>query len=105
MLLSNAINEQLKQYASCNEDFNEVQKEMSRIEDMYDNIAPCTQSLELQDQAGGNQDLFPDFNESYNLSDDLGIPSGDLNTEPLLMNELQDNEYRHLVQTPNKEQK
>lgn len=48
--------------------------------------------------------MHPDFNESYNLSDDLGIPSADLNTETLLINELQD-EYRHLVQILNKEQK
>ena len=50
---------------------------MSRIEDICDNIAPCTQDLEQQDVAEGNQDLHPDFNESYNLSFDLGI----LNTE------------------------
>ena len=104
LLLYNAINEQLKQYAVCNEDFNEMQQEMSRSEDAYDTIAPCTQNLEQQDIGEGNQDLHPDFNESYNLSDDLGIPSVDLNTEPLLMNELQDDEYRNLVQSLNKEQ-
>jgi len=49
--------------------------------------------------------LHPDFNESYNLSDDSGIPLVDLNTEPLLVNELQDHEYRHLVHSLNKEQK
>ena len=49
--------------------------------------------------------MHPDFNESYNLSDDSGIPLVDLNTEPLLMNELQDHEYRHLVHSLNKEQK
>lgn len=40
----------------------------------------------------------------FNLSDDLGIPSVE-NTEPLIMNELPDDEYRHMVQTLNKEQK
>ena len=45
-----------------------------------------------------------DFSGNYNLSDDLGIPSVD-NTEPLIMNELPDDEYRHVVQTLNKEQK
>ena len=104
-MLYNAINEQLKQYAVCNEDFNEMQQEMSRSEDAYDTIAPCTQNLEQQDIGEGNQDLHPDFNESYNLSDDLGIPSVDLHTEPLLMNELQDDEYRNLVQSLNKERK
>ena len=39
------------------------------------------------------------------MSDDIGIPSVDLNTEPLILNELQDNEYRHMVQMLNKEQK
>lgn len=40
-----------------------------------------------------------------NLSDDLGIPSVDLNTQPLIMNELQDDEYRHMVQMLTIEQK
>lgn len=104
LLLCYAINEQVKHYAICNEDFTEIQQEMSRIEDTYDTIVPCTQYLVQQDVAEGNQDLHPDFNESYNLSDDLGIPSADLNTDTLLINELQD-EYRHLVQMLNKEQK
>ena len=30
MLLSDVINEQMKQYAVCNEDFNEIQQEMNR---------------------------------------------------------------------------
>ena len=77
---------------------------MSIIKDRYIDTAPCTQIIEQQDQAEGDQDLHPDFNENYNLSDDLGIPSVD-NTEPLIMNELQDNEYRNMVQILNKEQK
>ena len=77
---------------------------MSVIEDRYIDTAPCTQIIEQQDQAEGDQDLHSDFNENYNLSDDLGIPSVD-NTEPLIMNELQDNEYKHMVQILNKEQK
>ena len=97
MLLRNAVNEQLKQYAVCNEDFSAIQQEKGRIKDRYDTIAPRTQDLEQPDIADGNKDLHPDFNESYNLSDDLGIPSPYLNTESLLMNELQDDEYRHLV--------
>ena len=104
-LLSSVIDEQMKQYAVCNEDFNEMQQEMSIIEDRYDSVAPCNQSLEQQDNAQGDHDLHPDCNEKYNLSDDLGIPSADLNTEPLIMNELQDDEYRHMVQMLNKEQK
>ena len=104
MLLSNAINDQMKQYAVCNQDFNERQKDMGRIEDRYGDIAPCTESLEQQDQAEGDHDLHSDFTGNYNLLDDLGIPSVD-NTEPLIMNELPDDEYRYLVQKLNKEQK
>ena len=47
------------------------------------------------------EDLHPDFNESY----DLGIPSTTLNNEPLILNELTDDDYRQMVQTLNKEQK
>lgn len=104
MLLANVIGEQMKQYAVCNEDFNEIQQDINRLEDRFDEIAPCTQSLEQQDQAEGDRDLHPDFSGIYNLSDDLGIPSVD-NTESLIMNELPDDEYRHIVQTLNKEQK
>ena len=41
----------------------------------------------------------------HNLSDDLAIPSVDLNTQPLIMNELQDDENRHMVQMLSIEQK
>ena len=51
-----------------NEDFNEIQQEISRVEDIYDVIAPCTQSVEYQDEDEGNQDLHSDFNEGNNLS-------------------------------------
>jgi len=104
MVLSNVIKEQMKQYAVCNEDFNEIQQQINQIEDRYDDIAPCTQNIERQHQAEGDQDLHPDFSGNYNLSDDLGISSVD-NSEPLTMNELPDDEYRHMVQTLNKEQK
>ena len=104
MLLSDAINNQMKQYAVCNEDFHEIQQEMNRIEERFDEIAPCTQSLEHEDQAEGDQDLHPDFSRNYNLSDDLGISSV-VNSELLTMNKLPDDEYRHMVQTLNKEQK
>ena len=51
-----------------NEDFNEIQQEMNRIEDRFDEIAPCAQSLEQQDKAEGDKDLHPDFAGNYNLS-------------------------------------
>ena len=95
------VDEQMKQYAVCEEDFNEIQMEISKIEDRYDAIAPGTQITEREDEAEGNRDLHPDFNENYNLSDDLGIPSVDMNTESLIMND----EYRNMVQMLNRKQK
>ena len=57
MLLFNAIEKQMKQYAICNEDLNEVQQEMNTLEEsyMYDTIAPCTQNIEHRDQAEGER--------------------------------------------------
>ena len=101
MLLSNVISKQMEQYAVCNQDFNEMEQEMTSVEDSYDSIAPATQSVELQDEAEGSRYLHPDFNENYNFADDIGIPSIDSNSEPLILNELEDNEYRHLVQMLN----
>jgi len=34
MVLSNVIKEQMKQYAVCNDDFNEIQQQINQIEDM-----------------------------------------------------------------------
>ena len=109
-ILANNISEQMKQYAVCNEDLNEIQEQINSVEnteenDQYDLIAPGTQNVEYQDNAEGNQDLQPDFNESYNLSDDIGIPSADMNHTPLILNELQDEDYRQIVQMLNKKQK
>lgn len=95
----------MEQYAVCNQDFNEMEQEMTSVEDSYDSIAPATQSVELQDEAEGSRDLHPDFNENYNFADDIGIPSIDSNSELLILNELEDNEYRHLVQMLNEKQK
>ena len=61
---------------------------MEDVDDEYDLIAPCTQNVEHSDEALGNEDLQPDFNENYNLSDDIGIPTVDANYEPLMQNEL-----------------
>ena len=71
----------------------------------YDSIAPFTQDIEYQDKAVGDKDLHPDFNENYDLSDDVGIPSTVSSSEPLILNEMQDQEYRQLIQTLNKKQK
>ena len=53
----------------------------------------------------GDKDLHPDFNENYDLSDDVGIPSTVSSSEPLVLNEMQDQENRQLIQTLNKKQK
>lgn len=98
----------MKEYVVCNEDFNEIQNHTNSTEDMdhqYDLISPSTQNVECQDEAEGDQDLQPDLNENCNLSDDIGIPSADLNHEPLVLIEMQDEDYRHIVQMLNKEQK
>ena len=95
----------MKQYVVCREYFSEMQREMNNVEDTYDSIASGTQSVEHQDQVEGNTDLYPDFNENYNMQDDIGIPSIDANMEPLVLNELQDYEYQFMVQILNKGQK
>ena len=69
----------------------------------YDLIAPNTQNIELQDEAEGAQDLHPDLTESYDLSEDIGIPSTAANTDQLILNEVPDDEYCQMVQTLNKE--
>ena len=95
----------MKQYVVCREYFSEMQREMNNVEDTYDSIAPGTQSVEHQDQVEGSTDLYPDFNENYNMQDDIGIPSIDANMEPLVLNELQDYEYQCMVQIFNKGRK
>ena len=96
-----AINEQMKLYAICNEDFNDIEEQINNMEHdagyECDPVAPCTQNLDEQDQAEGDVNLHPDLNETYNRSDDIGIPSSDAKNEPLILNELQDNVYREMV--------
>ena len=108
LLAKDLVDEQMKQYAVCSDDLNEIQAHMigcDENEDQFDSIAPCTQSIEYQDEDEGLQDLHPDFSESYDLSEDVGIPSALASSEPLILNELQDQDYRQLVQTLNQKQK
>ena len=108
LLLKGQIDEQMKLYAVCSQDLNEIEDKLSSMEENgknYDLIAPNTQNIELQDEAEGAQDLHPDLTESYDLSEDIGIPSTAANTDQLILNEAPDDEYRHMVQTLNKEQK
>ena len=107
-LLKEEIDKQMRQYAICSEDLNEIEQNLRSTncsEEQFDSIAPNTQHIELEDEAEGMEDLHPDFNESYDMSDDLGIPSTSLNNEPLVLNELPDDDYHQMVQTLNKEQK
>lgn len=109
LLLAHSISEQMKQYAVYDDDLNQIEEQINDMEDFeidhYDLIAPATQNVKYQDQAEGTQDLQPDFNENYNLSDDIGIPSVDMNLQSFILNELQDEEYRQMVQMLRKEQK
>ena len=98
----------MKLYAVCSQDLNEIEEKLSSMEENgnnYDLIAPNTQNVELQDEAEGAQDLHPDLTERYDLSEDIGIPSTAANTDQLILNEVPDQEYCHIVQTLNKEQK
>ena len=102
------IDKQMMQYAVCSDDLREIEQHLHNTDcnyEQFDSIAPNTQNFELQDEAVGTEDLHPDFSESYDLSDDLGIPSASQNNEPLILNELPDCDYRQLVQTLNKKQK
>ena len=100
------ISEQMRQYAVCGEDLNEIQNHLQECDDdLYDTIAPVTQDTEHQNQDEGNTDTHSDLNESYDISEDLGIPSNSCNNEPLILNEMQDDEYRGLVQMLNKKQR
>ena len=108
LLLKDIINEQMKQYAICSEDLNKIHEHMIDIydiHDQFDSIAPFTQNIEYQDETEGFEDLLHDFSENYDLLDDIGIPSSTTSSEPLILNELQDQEYRQLVQTLNQKQK
>ena len=100
-------NEQMQQYAVCIEDLNEVGNHLQECgDDAYDTIAPVTQDDERQNEDEGFTDTHPDFNETFDhLSDSLGIPSTQQNNEPLILNEMPDDEYRGLVQMLNKKAK
>ena len=108
LLLKEEIDKQMRKYDICSEDLNEIERHLQSIgcsEEHFDSIAPNTQNIELQDEAQGTEDLHPDFNENYDLSDDLGIPSTSLNSQSLTLNELQDDDYRETVQKLKKELK
>jgi hypothetical protein len=96
----------MRQYAVCSEDLNEIQHHLQECDDdmfdCFDKIAPVAQDTERQDEDEGNTDTHPDLNET---SEDLGIPSSLPNNEPLILNEMQDDEYRGLLQMLNTKQR
>ena len=104
IFLKDEISKQMKKYTICTEDLNEIEHHLNTTdynENRFDFIAPNTQNIELQDQAEGTEDLHPDLNENYDLSDDHGIPSASFNSEPLILNELPDDDCRQMIQTLN----
>ena len=106
--VKDCIVEQMKLYAVYSKNLEKIQEHLNRIDDdndNFDSLVPFTQNIEYQDEAQGLQDLHPDLNESCDLSQDVGIPSAVESSEPLILNELQDQEYRQLVQTLNQKQK
>ena len=108
LLLKGEIDEQMKLYAVCRQDLNEIEEKLNSMEENgnnYDLIASNTQNIKLQDKAEGAQDLHPDLTESYDLSEDIAAVDEMPNTDQLILNEVPDDEYRHMVQTLNKEQK
>ena len=97
----------MKQYAVCQEALEQAVQsfEMNDRDDhAWDLIAPATQHNEEQDSVQGFVEKEPDVLESYDLSEDLHIPSAHVGNEAIL-NELPDEEYRQLVSSLNKEQK
>nr|XP_058946351.1 uncharacterized protein LOC131774356 [Pocillopora verrucosa] len=76
--VKDSINKQMKLYAVCSEDLDKIHEHLIHLDednDHFDSIAPFTQNREYQDEAEGLQDLHPDLNENYDLSEDVGIPS------------------------------
>ena len=69
---------------------------MNDTDDAWDLIAPATQHNENQDSVQGFVEKEPDVVESYDLSEDLHIPSTQVENEAIL-NELPDEEYWQLV--------
>ena len=105
--LKDKISKQMEQYAFFSEQLDQIQKNLNNIDEHHFDaiIAPNTQHTQLQDEAEGVSHLHPDLDETYDLSEDIGIPSVSADNNALTLNELHDQEYRQMVQKLNKEQK
>ena len=76
---------------------NSIQNHLQECDDdLYDAIAPVTQDTECQDEDAGNTDTHSDLNESYDLSEDLGIPSNLPNNKSLISTKKKDNFFTML---------
>ena len=105
--LKDEISTQMSQYAIFSEQLDQIQENLNEInEEHFDIIAPNTQHTELQDETEGANELHCDFNETYDLSEDIGIPPVLIaSNDSLVFNEVEDQEYRNMVQLLNKGQK
>ena len=108
LTLEEPIQDQMGLYAVCYEELNNAQEQLNSAtdnnDDQFDLIAPTTQDIEHQDEHEGTENLHADLNENVDLSDYLGIPSASSNNEPLILNELPDQEHREMIQTLNNKQ-
>ena len=110
LLLKDAIDEQMNQYAVCSEELSQIQEQLDILKENKDEldlgqVAPNTEHTEIQDEAEGTLDLHTDFHEHYDFSNDVGIPSTSATCEPFILNEIADEDYREMVLMLNKEQK
>ena len=87
-LYKDVIEEQNKQYAICTDTLDDIEKQLNATEDedssRFDHLAPLTINTKYQDEEG-IQDLHPDFNETYDLSHDIGILSAVSNAQEQLI--------------------
>ena len=93
----------MKQYAVCSVELDKIQEQMLDVHDnndLFDSVAPFMQNIQYKDEAKA-----VDFTENYDLSNDIGIPSTTTSHEPLILNEMQDQNYRQLVQTLQQKEK
>ena len=108
--LSEQIRVQLDQYSRYRSEIDEAllhMREDHSNENMWNLVAPNTQHTEGIDTMNGcrNADDNEDnVDESYDLSDDLGIPSSSLVQEHASSIEMSDDEYRETVRSLNNEQ-
>ena len=60
LIMKDNIDDQMKQYAICTEDLNQMEEHLTNMkenDENFDLIAPTTQDVECQDEAEGTQDL------------------------------------------------